>query len=51
MFELQAPPPAPDVWVLPEIAGVRWPHGVKREKLQGEVSMFDLEDEGKLQEW
>lgn len=37
--------------VLQPLVGVRWPRGVPRAPLPGEVPMFDIEDEGELQEW
>lgn len=51
MFELQ--PPEPDEFErLEPLAGVRWPAAeVAAPVLEGQVPMFDVEDEGELQEW
>lgn len=36
---------------LHPLGGIRWPHGGRREHLEGEVAMFDVTDPGALQDW
>lgn len=51
-FALSSPltDPVYDSRVEP-LAGVRWPVGYRRPTVEGEVAMFEIEDEGELQEW
>lgn len=36
---------------LQPLAGIRWPQGVRRCALEGEVALFDVADPGELQGW
>ena len=36
---------------LQPLAGLRWPRGIARVAVPGEVALFRVEDEGELQEW